>query len=252
MLCIFCTFCNILICMFSMFICIFAEYFVHIILRILDLQIILHVLFYILCISENDCAYSILCIFLTYLFSYSAYFFLCKQHILYILPWYWLHILHIHYILHFTYYAYPKMAFSRVFICLFQSLFGSPSQGPAVDVPPPTSVLAVFCSITRSAWKVCWLSFGILPELSTGTWGSSPSYPPSMADTGITYNSCADALHSYTMVDWPAANQTVQQPNRVKCRICRISAIWQIYKICRICKIWRGLLWPLYSSSTET
>ena len=35
-----------------------------------------------------------------------------------------------------------------------------------------------------------------------------------MEDTGITYKTCEDSLRSYTMVDWHASNQAVQQSDR--------------------------------------
>ena len=64
-------------------------------------------------------------------------------------------------------------------------------------------------------WKVAdslSISYGIVPVLPvpTGTRGSSPN----MEDTGITYKTCEDSLHSYTMVDWHASIQAVQQSDR--------------------------------------
>ena len=50
-----------------------------------------------------------------------------------------------------------KKSFLLVFLRLLQLLLGSPSQGPAVDVPPPTTVAAILGFIAGSAGKVCLL-----------------------------------------------------------------------------------------------
>ncbi len=53
-------------------------------------------------------------------------------------------------------------------------LFGSPSQCPAVDVPPPTTVTAVLCFITDSPRKIAYslrMSNGIVP-----VWRESSQY----------------------------------------------------------------------------
>ncbi len=58
---------------------------------------------------------------------------------------------------YFTYFAYfvYKTHFS-VFRCLFPLLLGPPFKGPAVHLPPPTSVTTVLVFVTRSSRKVGW------------------------------------------------------------------------------------------------
>ncbi len=90
--------------------------------------------FYIFCILENDCAY----------FACSAYLLHINLHILHI-------YLHFHCILCtycFAYFAYSTCLFVYFHHCLVPHPRAQPEH---IDVPPPTSVLAVFCSITR--WR---------------------------------------------------------------------------------------------------
>ena len=92
-----------------------------------------------------------------------------------------------------------KKSFLRVFLRLLQLLLGSPSQGPAVDVTPPTTVAAILGFIAgsgaaapvKSADSLC-ISKGIVPVVPTGTSGSRPS----MEDTGMTYKTCACSRRS--------------------------------------------------------
>ncbi len=106
-----------------------------------------------------------------------------------------MHVLHI--VLfwsYFTYFAYFEYkSHSSVFRCLFPLLLGPPSKGPAVHVPPPTSIATVLIFVTRCSRKV-WLfsSHGIVPFSPTGTTGRRPS----MELTGMTYNTCACSLRS--------------------------------------------------------
>ena len=70
-----------------------------------------------------------------------------------------LHIMHIMQIVlfwsYFTYFAYFEYkSHSSVFRCLFPLLLGPPSKGPAVHVPPPTSIATVLTFVTRSSRKV--------------------------------------------------------------------------------------------------
>ncbi len=61
-------------------------------------------------------------------------------------------ILHIIlHILHFVRKSQWSLSSDSLFLPL---LFGSPSQGPAVDVPPPTTVTAVLCYITDSPGNI--------------------------------------------------------------------------------------------------
>ncbi len=97
----------------------------------------------------------------------------------------------------------------------------------------------------NSADSLC-ITYGIVLVLLTWTRGSRPN----MEDAGMTYKNCFDSMCLYTMVDWHASYQAVLQSNTVICRICKYFKY--LYKICIICQIWPGLLWPLYSSSTQT
>ncbi len=62
-----------------------------------------------------------------------------------------------------------------VFIRLFSSLLGLSSDGPAVRVPPHTSIFAVFCFMATSSWKVCWFSLHLVRYRPSGIKESSPS-----------------------------------------------------------------------------
>ena len=85
------------------------------------MHIILHILMHILHISVDAyCAYSTYCT---------------------------LHIVHIVHIL-------DEKSLSQGFHCLLPLLLGPPSQGPAVHVPPPTTITTVCWFIAESSGKV--------------------------------------------------------------------------------------------------
>ncbi len=54
---------------------------------------------------------------------------------------------------------------------LIPSLLCSPTEGPAVHVPPPATVFAVLCFVAISAWKVgCFSSHPILYRPRIADW----------------------------------------------------------------------------------
>ena len=79
-----------------------------------------------------------------------------------------LHILHIFLHIFCILYMHKKPGI-RVYPCLFPLLLVPPCEGPAVDVPPPTTIAAVMGFIAGSSWKVGWFSShvkGYRPNLS--------------------------------------------------------------------------------------
>jgi hypothetical protein len=81
-------------------------------------------------------------------------------HILHIFIHIILHIMHIilHIILHILHFDRKSHGSPSSDLWLLPLLFGSPSQGTAVDVPPPITVTAVLCFITDSPGKIRLLS----------------------------------------------------------------------------------------------
>ncbi len=71
-----------------------------------------------------------------FMHAYCAYSAYCNMHIL--------HIVHIH----------NEKCLDPVFHCLMPLLLGPPSEGPAVYVPPPTTITTACWSITASSGKV--------------------------------------------------------------------------------------------------
>jgi len=56
------------------------------------------------------------------------------------------------------FYIFCVKILTPAFHSLLTLLLGSPSQGPAIYVPPPTSITTVCWSVARCSGKVCWFS----------------------------------------------------------------------------------------------
>ena len=76
-----------------------------------------------------------------------------------------MHIMHISNILCILYwsifcifYIFSVKILAPAFHSLLTLLLGSPSQGPAIYVPPPTSITTVRWSVAWCSRKVCWFS----------------------------------------------------------------------------------------------
>ena len=107
---------------------------------------VLHIYWHILHIGMiTYCAYS------AYLLTYSLV--ICILCILCI-QFYFGHILHILHIL--------STSLIAVSFVVYSVLLGPPSKGPAVHVPPPTSIATVLTFVTRSSRKVWWFSSHVI------------------------------------------------------------------------------------------
>ena len=84
--------------------------------------------------------------YFAYYFAYFAYYF--ELHIL--------HILHINIFCILYIYMSRKQPWSIVSPSLLPLLLVSPFEGPAVYVPPPTSIATVMGFITGSSWEIGW------------------------------------------------------------------------------------------------
>jgi len=108
---------------------------------------VLHIYWHILHIGMiTYCAYS--AYLLTYCFN--------NRHIM--------HIVHIVFIL-VIFYIFCIFCVQDSFQCLslfIPLLLGPPSKGPAVHVPPPTSIATVLTFVTRSSRKVWWFSSHVI------------------------------------------------------------------------------------------
>jgi hypothetical protein len=105
-----------------------------------------------------------------YLFAYYFAYFTYFHSYYFAYNVYFLHI--ILHILRFVRKSQDSISSDSLFLPL---LFGSPSQGPAVDVPPPTAVNDILCFITDSPGKIAdslRMSNGLVP-----VWRESSQLP---------------------------------------------------------------------------
>ena len=181
-------------------------YWLHIVLHIILHIVTMHILH----ITSYICAYylhivlhnilHILRIFKYAYYTYYTYWLHIYMHIVQNIGT--LHIIHISNIfcilqssIFCIFYIFSVKILAPEFHSLLTLLLGSPSQGPAIYVPPPTSITTVRWSVAWCSGKVCWFSSHgkcIVPVAPTGTTGRRPR----MEDTGITYKTCACSRRS--------------------------------------------------------
>ena len=126
------------------------------------------------------------------------------------------------------------------FHCLLPLLLGPPSQGPAVHVPPPTTITTVCWFIAESSGKV-----GRFSTHGEGYCPCSTHWNKRKASQyGGHWNHIQNLRLFTAFVDYCGLAHWASQA--------KVEQQIRKSKICKICRIWPGFLWPLYSSSTET